>query len=590
RPVLALEAWAGHVDTRLENMSRARYANHTLIHDMLVQQAAMQRELQEMRGRVTALEQEMDLKHVKHKAKAKGIVFHEPEESTTTTASAIPKPKSHDKEQRLAREKAQKEKEEANIEVIESWDDVQAKIDADYQLAKRLQAEEQQELNDEEKAKLFMQLLEKRRKFFVAKRAEEKRNKPPTQAQQRKIMCTYLKNMKGKKLTDLKNKTELVEESSKKAEVEKIDDDKDTTELKQLVKIIRDEEGVAIDAIPFAVKPPSIVDWKIQKEGKKTYYNIIRVDGSLKIYLIFSHMLKHFDKEDVETLWKLVKAKHGSTRLEGDYKRKLWGDLKVMFEPHIEDEVWKMQQRYKVGRIVGIKSLYEVTAVKVYVTAAKQNLVLFNGQSERTIQTLEDMLRACVNDFGSSWDLHLPLVEFSYNNSYHASIKAAPYEALYEQKCRSHICWSEVGDIQLTGLKSIRETTEKIVHIKNRLLTARIRQKSYADRSTNPLEFEVGDMVLLKVSPWKGAVRFRKRRKLSLRYIRPFRILARVGPVAYTLELPEELKGIHSTFYVLNLKKCLAEGDIVVSMDKIQLDDKLHMIKEPVEVVDREVK
>ncbi|GJZ78113.1 putative reverse transcriptase domain-containing protein [Tanacetum coccineum] len=186
-----------------------------------------------------------------------------------------------------------------------------------------------------------------------------------------------------------------------------------------------------------------------------------------------------------------------------------------------------------------------------------------DGQSERTIQTLEDMLRACVIDFGSSWDRHLPLVEFSYNNSYHASIKAAPFEALYERKCRSPVCWSEVGDSQLTGPKLIRETTEKIFQIKNRLLTARSRQKSNTDRRSKPLEFEVGDMVLLKVSPWKGAVRFGKRGKLSPYYIGPFKIIARVGPVAYTLELPEELKGIHSTFPVLNLKKCLAEGDIV---------------------------
>ncbi|GJT69756.1 putative reverse transcriptase domain-containing protein [Tanacetum coccineum] len=213
-----------------------------------------------------------------------------------------------------------------------------------------------------------------------------------------------------------------------------------------------------------------------------------------------------------------------------------------------------------------------------------------DGQSERTIQTLKDMLRACVIDFGSSWDRHLPLVEFSYNNSYHPSIKAAPYEALYGRKCRSPVCWSEVGDSQLTGPELIRDTTEKIVQIKNCLLTACNSQKSYADRRTKPLEFEVGDMVLLKVSPWKGAVRFGKRKKLSPCYISPFKILARIGLVAYTLELPEELKGIHSTFHVSNLKKCLAEGDIVLLIDEIQLDDKLHMIEEPVEVVDREVK
>ncbi|GJU89475.1 putative reverse transcriptase domain-containing protein [Tanacetum coccineum] len=210
--------------------------------------------------------------------------------------------------------------------------------------------------------------------------------------------------------------------------------------------------------------------------------------------------------------------------------------------------------------------------------------------TERTIQTLEDRLRACVIDFGSSWDRHLPLVKFSYNNSYHASINAAPYEALYGRKCRSPVCWSEVGDSQLTGPELIHDTTEKIVQIKNCLLTAHSRQKSFADRRTKSLEFEVGDMVMLKISPWKDVVLFGRHRKLSPHYIGPFRILARVGPVAYTLELPEELKGIHSTFHVSNLKKCLAEGKIVVLMDEIQLDDKLHMIEEPVEVLDIEVK
>nr|GEU62364.1 putative reverse transcriptase domain-containing protein [Tanacetum cinerariifolium] len=212
------------------------------------------------------------------------------------------------------------------------------------------------------------------------------------------------------------------------------------------------------------------------------------------------------------------------------------------------------------------------------------------GQSERTIQTLEDVLRACVIDFGSSWDRHLPLVEFSYHNSYHASIKDAPYEALYGRKCRSPVCGSEVGDSQLTGPKLICDTTKKIVQIKNRLLADRSRQKSYANKILKPLEFKVGDMVLLKVSPWKGIVHFGKHGKLSSRYIRPFKILARVGPITYTLELPEELKEIHSTFHVSNLKNCLAEDDVVVSIDEIQLDDKLHMIKEPVEVMDREVK
>ncbi|GJU45183.1 putative reverse transcriptase domain-containing protein [Tanacetum coccineum] len=185
-----------------------------------------------------------------------------------------------------------------------------------------------------------------------------------------------------------------------------------------------------------------------------------------------------------------------------------------------------------------------------------------DGQSERKLQTLEDMLCACVINFESSWDRHLP----------------------------SPVCWSEVGDSQLTSPELIRETTEKIVQIKNRLLTAHSRQKSYADRITKPLEFKVGDMVLLKVSPWKGVICFGKRGKLSPRYIGPLKILARVGPVAYTLELPEELQGIHSTFHVSNLKKCLVDKNLIIPLDEIQLDDKLHFIEEPVEIVDREVK
>ncbi|GJW74076.1 putative reverse transcriptase domain-containing protein, partial [Tanacetum coccineum] len=178
-----------------------------------------------------------------------------------------------------------------------------------------------------------------------------------------------------------------------------------------------------------------------------------------------------------------------------------------------------------------------------------------DGQSERTIQTLEDMLRACVIDFGKGWDRHLPLIEFSYNNSYHTSIKAAPFEALYGRKCRSPICWAEVGDAQLTGPEIVRETTEKIIQIKHRLQASRDRQKCYADKRRKPLEFQVGDKVMLKVSPWKGVIRFGKRGKLNPRYIGPFKILAKVGTVAYRLELPEKLSRVHSTFHVSNLKK-----------------------------------
>ncbi|GJU66667.1 reverse transcriptase domain-containing protein [Tanacetum coccineum] len=213
-----------------------------------------------------------------------------------------------------------------------------------------------------------------------------------------------------------------------------------------------------------------------------------------------------------------------------------------------------------------------------------------DGQSERTIQTLEDMLRACAIDFGKGWVNHLPLVEFSYNNSYHASIKAAPFEALYGRKCRSPVCWAEVGQVQLTGPELVQETTEKIIQIKQRMQVARDRQKSYADLKRKPMEFQVGDKVMLKVSPWKGVVRFGKRGKLNPRYVGPFKVLEKVGSVAYKLELPEELSRVHNTFHVSNLKKCYADEPLAVPLDGLHFDDKLQFVEEPVKIMDREVK
>ncbi|GJV57845.1 putative reverse transcriptase domain-containing protein [Tanacetum coccineum] len=211
-------------------------------------------------------------------------------------------------------------------------------------------------------------------------------------------------------------------------------------------------------------------------------------------------------------------------------------------------------------------------------------------QSEHTIQTLEDMLRACVIDFGGSWDVHLPLAEFSYNNSYHSSIRCASFKALYRRKCRSPVLWAEIRESSLIGPELVQETTNKVALIKEKLKAAMDRQKSYADNRRKPLEFEVGDRVMLKVSPWKGVIHFGKKGKLAPRYVGPFEILERIGLVAYRLRLLKELNVVHDTFHVSNLKKCLADASLHVPLDEIKVDKTLRFVEEPVEILNREVK
>ncbi|GJW69367.1 putative reverse transcriptase domain-containing protein [Tanacetum coccineum] len=228
------------------------------------------------------------------------------------------------------------------------------------------------------------------------------------------------------------------------------------------------------------------------------------------------------------------------------------------------------EENIKAENLRGMDKAFEILAVNAECLGTQLDKSMAyhpetDGQSERTIQTLKDMLRACGIDFGKGCEKHLPL-------------------------CRSHVCWAKVGDVQLTGPEIIHETTKNIVQIRQCLQAARDRQRSYANIRRKPLEFQVGDRVMLKVSPRKVVIRFGKRGNLNPRYIEPFKILKRVGTVAYKLEIPEELSNVYNTFYVSNLKKYLSDDSLDIPMKEPRLDDKLNFVEEPIEIMDREVK
>ncbi|GAU43989.1 hypothetical protein TSUD_91680 [Trifolium subterraneum] len=213
-----------------------------------------------------------------------------------------------------------------------------------------------------------------------------------------------------------------------------------------------------------------------------------------------------------------------------------------------------------------------------------------DGQSERTIQTLEDMLRACILEDGGNWSKHLNLIEFAYNNSYHASIGMAPYEALYGRKCRTPLCWTEVGDKGVLGPDIIQETTLKIKSVKEHMRVTQSRQKSYVDHRRRPIEFDEGDHVFLRVTPKLGLRGVFKRKKLAPRYIGPYQILKRVGPVAYQLALPPSMSRMHDVFHVSQLRKFIPDLFVPVELENIDLQPDLTYQPDPIRIVDRDVK
>nr|GEV79535.1 putative reverse transcriptase domain-containing protein [Tanacetum cinerariifolium] len=482
------------------------------------------------------------------------VVVQEQEVSTTIPAAAttvtavVPTPRAKDEEYARQLEAEEQEEtrlsraqqdEEANI----SWDNTHAMIEADSLLAERLQAREMEEFSEEQKARLD----EKVNSFIAMDSEAQKSNGKEAQESGTKRTAESLESDISKK--------QKVDEN-----VEPVIDD--TEELKKCMEIVSDDgDEVLIEATPISSRSPTIIDYKIHKEGKKSYFKIIRADGNSQVYQTFEKMFKNFNREDLKVI---------NTPME------VGEDHYGLYHKAAKDETDMMERLTRLY----LKEVVSRHGVPIFIISDRDNRF-----TSRFWQSLQ-------KDLGTrnSWDKHLPLMEFSYNNSYHTSIKAAPFEALYGRKCRSPVCWAEVGDSQLTGPEIIHETTKKIIQIKSRIKAARDRQKSYADVRRKPLEFQVGDKVMLKVSSWKRFIHFGKSRKLNPRYIRPFKILDKVGIVPCRLELPEQLSKVHSMFHMSNLKKCLFDESLIIRLDEIQVNDKLHFVEEHVEIMDREVK
>ena len=187
--------------------------------------------------------------------------------------------------------------------------------------------------------------------------------------------------------------------------------------------------------------------------------------------------------------------------------------------------------------------------------------------------------------FKGSFDRHLPLMEFSYNNSYQSSIEMAPYEALYGRKCRPPLCWDEVGERKLLGPEIVQVTIDNVKVIKDRLKISQDRHKSYVDNQRRDLKFQVGDQVFLRISPWKGVLRFRKKGKLSPRYMGPYEIVERIGEATYRLRLPPELARKHDVFHVSMLRKYMADPSHVLRDQLIDLKEDLTYEKRPIQMV-----
>nr|GEU49409.1 hypothetical protein [Tanacetum cinerariifolium] len=555
------------------------------------------------------------------KPKAKGIVLQDPSENTTTTTKTISSKHSQDKGKGIKVKELVKLKKKDQIRLDE---------EAALKLQAELQIEEQEELTIEEKATLFKELLEKRKKHFAAKAAEEKRKKPLTQAQQRRIMCTYLKNMKGKKLKDLKNKSfDSIQKMFDRA----------FKRVNTFIDFKNRVEEVTIDATSLAIKSPKIVNWKIHKEGKKSYYQIIRADGNSKMYMVFNRMLKEFDKEDLEDLYNLVKAKYRSTRPVEDLDLLLCGDLKTMFEQHVEDQEKIVRIPLSNGKILEIqkerpekdlislsfikadeKKLEDIPIVRDFpeiflddLSGETMNapvLALPDGQNDfviyydasnqgfRCVLMQQDKANVVADALSSKERLkprRVRAMSMTVQSGLKAKILEVQSEASKDLKASAK--WLQGLDAQfkrrddggiysLIGFGSHHSGYDAILVIMDRLA-----------KSTQFLpickDFKMeSDRVLLKISPWKGVVRFGKKKKLApcwdthlplveFSYNNSYHKSIKCAPFKALygqtdLQVPLEEIKIDAKLYFVEE----TETDLQVPLEEIKIDEKLYFVEE----------